>query len=108
MEDPTRQATTLMKAIQRAVENGYESELDGANLEWFKTLVVDRTYPTIVFAHDFAKALFGDVKYEYAANGERSGYVNRGWMNHLTKMVLYENPLDYIEQYLNKTEGEGF
>ena len=47
----------------------------------------------IIFDHDFAKAFWKDEKF----NPE---ILEHPWQEHLARMVLLENPLDYIKQFL--------
>ena len=69
-----------------------------------------------IFSHDFAKAFWGECKkWLYMVDGEGMDYVTKkpetwenwqdykeadGWKFHLQRMVLEENPIKYLEQFL--------
>lgn len=84
----------LKKAIEKAVGNGWKpcqfpvnpwdwlsKELPGEEWDFVRDV-----YP-IIFNHDFARAFWGEGKYD-------------GWQYHLQQMVLEEEPLKYIERFL--------
>ena len=73
----------LKKAIEKVVENGWDMVVNG------RRYAIDASFMHwdvvyIIFSHSFAKAFFG---------------VN--FKRHLQIMVVKEQPLKYIEQFLN-------
>lgn len=113
----------LQKAIEKAMENGWdvwklktEEEFD-----W----EIDRTVPIstrvwtpfmqiywkdfeqgncygannleIIFSHDFAKAFWKPRDYAEEFNQKENG---TDWQYHLQQMVVEEEPLKYLEQFL--------
>ena len=76
-------------------------------------------YAGIIFSHDFAEAFWGENQYTYYLTAypknkvitkeqyekEDARFVGRtlksdGWQHHLQQMVLYKEPLKYIERFL--------
>ena len=77
----------LTQAIEKAVENGYRDN-GMRNEQCFNTMnmpVYKNIFYQIIFSHSFAKAFFG---------GE--------WDNNLMSMVTKEQPLKYIEKFIDK------
>lgn len=111
----------LQKAIEKAQEGGY---FLGAKRVWFykekdgpieevsmpisEILDTRKTlYYTIIFSHDFAK-VFWPRKDILHIKGEVIPYkeyfdddVLTDWQHHLQQMVLEENPLSYLESFLD-------
>ena len=100
----------LKKAIEKAVKNGWETDIISVNpgYEW-----------KFISSHDFAKALWGEERFEqflpdyseehrflggklcYPYNeGAGMTYKVATWKYHLMKMVLEKEPLKYIEKFL--------
>lgn len=80
----------LQKAMEKAVNNGVKK----------MTLNVD----PIIFSHDFAKAFFGEET-KLAALITLRGVVKPAeeiphWKIHLQEMVIAEEPLEYLKQFL--------
>lgn len=102
----------LRKVINKAAKNGYSSENElkllfdvfGINY-MFCNFGAKPFYYTIIFSHDFAKAIWGEkwVWYENFFNkcppDEMRGMVD--WQYHLQIMVLKKEPLRYIEKFLD-------
>jgi len=116
----------LRKAIEKAQANGYRP------LMTVNQVIAHRNQfhnPfAIIFTHDFAKAFFGErhieeVEYCQCDNREyvtldgyktktcpQCGYpvtkgenvVNEGWQYHLQQMVISDDPLKYLEKFLDK------
>ena len=99
----------LDKVVDKAGKKG--NELLGRILrEWddeqvylsFVTLVETGLYQVLIFNHDFAKAFWGE-KYDYYGlyddDGVRIGELV--WKFHLQEMVLMEEPLKYLERFLD-------
>ena len=85
------------KVVKKAVKNGWKGYDDS---DWF------------MFEHDFAKAFWGEKNF-YTNTFEESwddgdGYIDGGneiylpaWEYHLRIMVLKEEPLKYLEKFIN-------
>lgn len=101
----------LAAAIEKAKENGYELPLHKIH-RWNESaegiFPVFEDFPLIIFDHQFAKAFFGEMETKdmsYIVNGvvfgDNEEPVSRtGWRFHLQQMVLEENPIKYLEQFL--------
>ena len=113
----------LKKAIEKAVENGFK--FHGNNKSWSvsggglvdsKSLTIEliaysgetklTAYPDwvrTIFSHEFAKAFWGEEE----MHGEAECYYGccmmcmDAYLYHLSKMVLEEEPLLYIEKFLD-------
>jgi len=116
----------LEKAIQKAIDGGwnivdytsskdkwkifnrdYRIEEDGiyskgpyACMECFKP---DMSIPEIIFNHDFAKALWGDIKtwrsWQGTAFEHMADFVQielTDWQFHLQQMVIADEPIKYL------------
>jgi len=105
--------TILKKAIEKAVENGFEAfgwetfELyyEYACLAGVRFYDVDSDKGTcfstteIIFSHDFAKAFWGEKRVENGTNNSiETSYDN--WRHHLKIMVLEEEPIKYLEKFI--------
>ena len=101
----------LKKAIGVANKNGYEffyediipkisiKQPDPVTNELIAGLVLETYAPIIIFSHDFAKAFWGEEK--ECVGSDKSGVVyKKAWRKHLSKMVLEEEPLKYLERFL--------
>ena len=90
------------KAMEKAEKNGWDS-----------IPKLNPKYP-FYFSHDFAKAFFGEYEKKedlpsaviIAGNFVNHGTIEIGgvtkWQYHLQQMVLEENPIKYLEQFLNE------
>lgn len=99
------QEGVLDRAIAKAKVNGF---------------VLDHSiwgYRHIIFDHDFAKAFWGTDRTHAVTErsfDNASGRLSRGsitypisdWQYHLQQMVLFENPLDYIQRFLHEEANE--
>lgn len=105
----------LKKAIDKAKKNGYDNDMLG-------TYIHECLY-AIIFSHSFAKAFWGEELLCYDC-GEPVGspmsveciVIGTGtcscsrqfennlpaWQLHLRDMVLEENPIKYLEQFLGE------
>jgi len=95
----------LKKAIDKAVKNGWVTDVLDIN-EGYENIVV--------FSHDFAKAIWGNKPIEFITVHSKSGkggivltfrepgtiIPNSAWQFHLQQMVLQEDPLKYLEQFI--------
>lgn len=119
----------LQKAIEKASENGYiapvaykKNKEKCLNFSFSEpTYVLEMPY-FIIFSHDFAKAFFGGTSGhkmpEDAEMGDKC--LNCGdwymayekpyeskfcWQMHLRKMVVEENPIQYLKQFLDEEDS---
>jgi hypothetical protein len=84
----------LEKAIEQAFRNGFSiGGFDSPKqyFEWFDNGNLGKWWE-VIFSHYFAKAFFG--------TGRRFRTGRQTWKDHLQKMVLEENPIKYLEQFL--------
>lgn len=103
----------LLKAIRKVEANGFtlsndkhtvgiEENLLGWTPEDPKLL----GYQSILFDHDFAKAFWGEKDFDYEIEvGFPDGTVYDvarlpAWQYHLQQMVLEEDPIRYLEEYV--------
>lgn len=60
----------------------------------------------VIFNHEFAKAFFGeeDIEIRYDSDYQPISKVinNVGWQKHLQAMVLEENPIKYLEPFVQE------
>lgn len=94
----------LTKAIQKAIDGGWDIDLETVLQEmqkkWSLYGLQYTGYSGLLFSKDFAKALWGDeFKYFLARNGRGSSvgqieYI--AWQYHLQQMVVAEDPIKYI------------
>lgn len=104
----------ILAACEKAIKQGYTPPMDmqvqmgmqgyrwdlGKYIEW---------YPRVIFSHDFAKAFWGEhllyrfngVVYEPTKGTDKNdGSHIVCWCYHLQQIVLQENPIKYLEQFL--------
>lgn len=91
----------LIKAIEKAVKNGFHDK----GLKDPEEIIANHFYliRDIVFSHDFAKAFFGPQTTDYVKiNGNDFSFGPNldGWRYYLSKMVLEEDPIKYLERFL--------
>lgn len=94
--------TILTKAIGKAVKNGFS----------YTDYIKEDKYGSIVFNHKFAKAFFGEGRFEaydellwHGAGTWESGsaiFDGEAWQYHLMAMVISKDPIKYLEQFLDK------
>ena len=91
----------LKKAIEKAIKNGYKPMR-------FQLNVTCQNYFMIIFSHNFAKAFWGEESIYNEEGIPKSGYwddcvTNNDlvWQFHLQQMVLEEDPIKYLEQFLD-------
>jgi uncharacterized protein with von Willebrand factor type A (vWA) domain len=129
----------LTKAMEEAVRNGYYLTGDFMTVESLQKLLMEqgmeekaaykkafdktvqeRTRPSVIFDHSFAKSFWGDADFFNNENREQKDYrsfdefkartnarefVKRTeWQYHLQQTVLAEEPLKYVEQFLVKED----
>jgi len=89
----------LEKAIQKAIDGGWDSEgwdARALTIDCLSTLGGWHT-SQIIFNHDFAKALWGDegTTIQGLRCSKEEG-VYKFWQYHLQQMVLTEDPIKYL------------
>lgn len=103
-------AQKLEALIQRAIEGGYTYSgcyqdfngklmLDMKEEQWVTVFEAENDY-SIIFNHDFARALFGDTP-EYEADlyrPEAYQITLKHWEWHIQQAVTSDNPIDYMYQ----------
>ena len=109
----------LKKAIGIAIKNGYDVVMRDA---LSSVIAENKTSPTfeeelngfsrvIIFSHEFAKAFWGNDKIMCIDCGEErkdgGRYCNdcatrmkKSWAVHLQQMILEENPIKYLENFI--------
>lgn len=108
---PMTKEQILVKAVEKAVKNGYRLDTTPArlveNLDIFGGRTCQWVVLGIVLSHDFAKAFWKDEESEegYATTRGKHGEVPmyavvRPWQWHLTQMVLEPDPIRYLEQFI--------
>ena len=120
----------LKKAIEMAIKNGYNLGQDfkkiyidngylyhkTEHMTEFISEFEDRLYASgeeIIFSHEFAKAFWGegpadeqynliDKYWQEDDDSSLSGFYFQGdrWQYHLQQMVLEEEPIKYLEQFI--------
>ena len=113
----------LESAIKKACTNGYEWTHGPWLGDPYEALIRDSVYFNIIFSHDFAKAFFGRELLCYdcgepvgAPLGNESIQIGTGtcdcgrqfennqeaWEFHLQRMVILEDPIQYLKQFLDE------
>ncbi len=116
----------LQKTIEKAEKNGYKFPKELFCFYPISNMIFEYPYVIyhedfagswclhineFIFSHDFVKAFWGECKVN--SNGESQdeykervgwitnwGYHALRWQFHLSKMVLCEEPLKYLEKFL--------
>ena len=118
----------LTKAIEKAQKNGYTKNVSAEgltlNLCNYEGKVESDLYKILIFNINFAKAFWG-TDYVFSDGEFIKDYINReykdfneedrydiykrliydslqNWQYHLQKLVLEEEPLKYLERFLDK------
>jgi hypothetical protein len=118
----------LKQAIGRAIVNGWDAPnglgiypMQGLAIRAHEGYIPISLYE-VIFSHPFAKALFGEGMIEfydcghYGKDGVSQEHtckendnqppmftrVKEAWKGHLEKMVLEENPIDYLRRFLEE------
>ena len=90
----------LKKAIAKAVSNGYQTEI-GVTVSIGEYIYHNRgLYFQIIFNHDFAKAFWKGGHVDIF-NGENPEIID-SWKFHLQQMVSEDEPLKYLEKFLEE------
>ena len=115
----------LKKVIKKANKNGYKLKYEDLVPSVVKTnkdvsdvkvwllqkMILTMYAPTIIFNHDFAKAFWGEKEHYFGEEGvseckcgyqpyESAGAGDMCWKVYLQQMVIEEEPLKYLEQFI--------
>lgn len=101
----------LQKAIEKAENNGWRKVIPTcyeSHSDWILAIAThdndfeDKKHYSIIFSHDFAKAFFGTVDDKECDRCKTDpNNFERKWRIHLQRMVLEEEPLQYLKQFLD-------
>lgn len=90
----------LERAVMKAVSNGFKWLVffgpngklytKGSIDEIVNTILKNNSYLSLIYDHEFAKALWGVDKYPYTPYAI--------WAHHLQQMVLSDYPLNYLRK----------
>lgn len=94
----------LEKAIQKAIEGGWDyggsqkfTVASAALVEMhYENSSDDLQLETIIFNHQFAKALWGEKWLKSTGEGLGDYEKNDGWKHHLQQMVIADDPIEYL------------
>ena len=101
----------IKKAIEKAEKSGFDSKEIKDHFETgysgYDTLYITE----MIFSHDFAKAFWGELKKWEEIISDNGWWISdseyhaveflgRRWHYHLQQMVLEEDPIKYLEQFL--------
>lgn len=94
----------LEKAITKAKANGYDLgdfSVDGEYVKWkidaYNNVI--RNWESVVFSHDFAKALWGE-KLRPRQVTTSLQIVEPAWEYHLQQMVIAADPAEYLSEHI--------
>lgn len=101
----------LKKAIEKAHKNGWNWEfvkMTDTGIEVTDGLIsVSTGVSDIIFSHNFAKAFWGEGMSDFRREPLHEHYRGMGrvvrlydWQFHLQQMVLEEDPIKYLEQFI--------
>lgn len=103
----------LEKAVQKAINNGWKRQATGHRTKAELNQIYWNDRFTIIYNHDFAKALWGDGRHRYewldddivyeqklwdADDGLSFG--GKLWQFHLQQMVVAPDPIKYLGENL--------
>jgi hypothetical protein len=101
VDEVTNQAI-LTKAIQKAIDGGWDVDLETVLVEMTKKWSLQGLRYTghsgLLFSHDFAKALWGEDT--YIDEGNVMAIDREGWQYHLQQMVIADDPIKYLGEHL--------
>ena len=114
----------LKAAVEKAMESGFwkkeffRSDFNGLSRlnnhtatittwsgELERDVEIKMSYKEIIFTHKFAKAFWGESKCDCRIRVDHVEYCDKcdgfpSWRPHLQQMVLEEDPIKYLEQFL--------
>jgi len=86
-----------MKTIlKKALEQSAGRKFDYQTKKDFDKMIKEDTYFSVIFSHEFAKAFWGEEQEHFS----KWGCCKRAWKGHITIMVLEEDPINYLEQFI--------
>lgn len=105
---------TDKEILKKAIEKANTAYLEGSKITWgwsddiTEEIVQDRG-TKIIFSHAFAKAFWGEgfvcsdcgkpLSEKHTGLGQHK-YIKFAWQHHLQQMVICENRIKYLEQFL--------
>lgn len=92
----------LTKSIQKALDNGWKP-FNHDTSHWSAEEIVEKCcaqVPVVIFSHSFAKAFWGDTFFGFSVYTGEKGKEVKIWQHHLQQMVISEDPIKYLEQFL--------
>lgn len=108
----------LEKAIQKAIDGGWDYENFGSVDHWLRANasnksksevvygnIADKKYE-LIFNHDFAKALWGEeagyiIRFIHPNGNPYFGEEIPYYMTHLARMVIADDPIEYLGENLD-------
>jgi len=101
MKDQISKALERYKILRKSVE---KAKKNGFKIRDLNEVLYDISYNDIIFSHDFAKAFWGEESVNEIGNpcDHLDETEDSCWRYHLQKMVVEENPLKYLEKFLNE------
>jgi len=105
----------LIKAIDIAIENGWrkgyinEEEFDivargNGAIQLDNPGCILEDYQSVIFSHSFAKAFWSSISCHHEGEAYRHSPPCKngqwGWQYHLQQMVLEENHINYLKQFI--------
>lgn len=93
----------LQKAIGIAMDNDYYDENAISTLSALSPVATELEFRGFLFSHDFAEAFFPKEIAKMTWYEELKPYSFEdveSWKVHLMKMVLEENPIDYLRKFI--------
>ena len=86
--------TILRKAIEKARKNKWLKEQEISPEILTNNLIMNHIETMVIFDHKFAKAFWGKKPFQLKYKTKIP------WKYHLQQMVLEEEPIKYLEQFL--------
>jgi len=87
----------LTKAIEKAQNNGWD---DPPLKVWVNEVGTDVAARFIIFSYSFAQAFWGEEKEGWIGYDWKVPQQVKHWEYHLSKMVLEEEPLQYLKKFI--------
>lgn len=95
----------LQKAIEKAVENGWDCKIRFSKGSSIKGFILDPEdfdadfYPIVIFSHDFAKAFWGEEDWK-STNVDITIHNLPAYLWHLARLAESEDRLEYIGRFV--------
>lgn len=94
----------LIKAIERAVDGGWNKGIDKEKLsEVLIDIIFNRGVGSVhgvIFSHGFAKGLWGNKETTWIDENRKECRGKPAYIIHLQRMVIEKEPLKFIEKFL--------